>query len=64
MFRTVGKVSLVIGAMAETLVALYENDHRPRAVCPSASSVSGPPSPSVGLTRDVAQRISANTSLL
>uniref|UniRef100_A0A8C9RYW9 F-actin monooxygenase n=1 Tax=Scleropages formosus TaxID=113540 RepID=A0A8C9RYW9_SCLFO len=29
--RTVGKVSLVIGAMAETLVALYENDHRPRA---------------------------------
>uniref|UniRef100_A0A8C9RYV3 F-actin monooxygenase n=1 Tax=Scleropages formosus TaxID=113540 RepID=A0A8C9RYV3_SCLFO len=36
--RTVGKVSLVIGAMAETLVALYENDHRPRAVCPSASS--------------------------
>ncbi|MFT7816723.1 F-actin-monooxygenase MICAL2-like isoform X2 [Arapaima gigas] len=33
--RTVGKVSLVIGAMAETLATLYENDHRPQAVCPS-----------------------------
>ncbi|XP_022525769.2 F-actin-monooxygenase mical2b isoform X11 [Astyanax mexicanus] len=27
--RTVGKVSLVVGARAETLLTLYENDHRP-----------------------------------
>ncbi|XP_072574366.1 F-actin-monooxygenase mical2b isoform X7 [Paramormyrops kingsleyae] len=30
--RTVGKVSLVIGAMAETLATLYETDHRPHAM--------------------------------
>ncbi|XP_033913635.3 F-actin-monooxygenase mical2b-like isoform X1 [Acipenser ruthenus] len=29
--RTVGKVSSVIGSMAEVLVTLYENDHRPKA---------------------------------
>ncbi|KAI4891419.1 hypothetical protein NFI96_026956 [Prochilodus magdalenae] len=29
--RTVGKVSLVVGARAETLLTLYENDHRPKA---------------------------------
>ncbi|RXM36392.1 Protein-methionine sulfoxide oxidase MICAL2 [Acipenser ruthenus] len=28
--RTVGKVSSVIGSMAEVLVTLYENDHRPK----------------------------------
>ncbi|XP_063045342.1 F-actin-monooxygenase mical2b isoform X2 [Engraulis encrasicolus] len=28
--RTVGKVSLVVGARAETIVSLYENDHRPK----------------------------------
>uniref|UniRef100_W5M950 F-actin monooxygenase n=1 Tax=Lepisosteus oculatus TaxID=7918 RepID=W5M950_LEPOC len=32
---TVGKVSSVIGAMAEVLVTLYENDHRPKACCTS-----------------------------
>ncbi|XP_048886342.1 F-actin-monooxygenase mical2b isoform X3 [Brienomyrus brachyistius] len=30
--RTVGKVSLVIGAMAETLATLYETDHRPQTM--------------------------------
>ncbi|XP_067315042.1 F-actin-monooxygenase mical2b isoform X2 [Pseudorasbora parva] len=29
--RTVGKVSLVVGARADALVNLYENDHRPQA---------------------------------
>ncbi|KAL2088534.1 hypothetical protein ACEWY4_015433 [Coilia grayii] len=29
--RTVGKVSLVVGARAETIASLYENDHRPKA---------------------------------
>ncbi|KAK9972596.1 hypothetical protein ABG768_025889 [Culter alburnus] len=37
--RTVGKVSLVVGARADTLVSLYENDHRP-----DASSSGTPPS--------------------
>ncbi|XP_051755736.1 F-actin-monooxygenase mical2b isoform X5 [Ctenopharyngodon idella] len=37
--RTVGKVSLVVGARADTLVSLYENDHRPEA-----SSSGTPPS--------------------
>ncbi|XP_036391464.1 F-actin-monooxygenase MICAL2-like [Megalops cyprinoides] len=37
--RTVGKVSLVIGTMAETIVTLYENDHRPKAAFSPASSV-------------------------
>ncbi|XP_066556533.1 F-actin-monooxygenase MICAL2 isoform X2 [Amia ocellicauda] len=32
---TVGKVSSVIGAMAEVLVTLYENDHRPKPCCAS-----------------------------
>ncbi|KAJ8412867.1 hypothetical protein AAFF_G00104490 [Aldrovandia affinis] len=36
--RTVGRVSSVIGAVAETLASLYENDHRPKAAC-------SPPSP-------------------
>ncbi|XP_036442204.1 F-actin-monooxygenase MICAL2 isoform X9 [Colossoma macropomum] len=31
--RTVGKVSLVVGARAETLLTLYENDHRPKSAC-------------------------------
>ncbi|XP_062327159.1 F-actin-monooxygenase mical2b isoform X6 [Osmerus eperlanus] len=35
--RTVGKVSLAIGARAEALVSLYDNDHRPKA------SLSSPP---------------------
>uniref|UniRef100_UPI00398EEC9A F-actin-monooxygenase mical2b isoform X2 n=1 Tax=Pristiophorus japonicus TaxID=55135 RepID=UPI00398EEC9A len=30
--KTVGKVSTVIGAMAEILVTLYQTDHRPKAV--------------------------------
>ncbi|KAL6468949.1 hypothetical protein MHYP_G00224730 [Metynnis hypsauchen] len=37
--RTVGKVSLVVGARAETLLTLYENDHRPKSAC-SGSPVS------------------------
>ncbi|KAG9338128.1 hypothetical protein JZ751_027099, partial [Albula glossodonta] len=44
--RTVGKVSLVIGAMAETLVTLYENDHRPKTSC--LSSALGKPSLETG----------------
>uniref|UniRef100_A0A8C7KJP6 F-actin monooxygenase n=1 Tax=Oncorhynchus kisutch TaxID=8019 RepID=A0A8C7KJP6_ONCKI len=32
--RTVGKVSLAIAARAETLVTLYETDHRPKASSP------------------------------
>ncbi|XP_061078233.1 F-actin-monooxygenase mical2b-like isoform X3 [Conger conger] len=47
--RTVGKVSLVIGAMAETLVTLYENDHRPKAVCSPPSPEK--PSPRTGSLR-------------
>ncbi|KAG7468511.1 hypothetical protein MATL_G00143820 [Megalops atlanticus] len=35
--RTVGKVSSVISAKAETLVTLYENDHRPKAAGSSLS---------------------------
>ncbi|XP_047013918.1 F-actin-monooxygenase MICAL2 isoform X13 [Ictalurus punctatus] len=31
--RTVGKVSLVVEARAETLLNLYENDHRPKDAC-------------------------------
>ncbi|XP_064833923.1 F-actin-monooxygenase MICAL2 isoform X3 [Oncorhynchus masou masou] len=38
--RTVGKVSLAIAARAETLVTLYETDHRPKA-----SSPCSPPAP-------------------
>ncbi|XP_056318313.1 F-actin-monooxygenase mical2b isoform X2 [Danio aesculapii] len=37
--RTVGKVSLVVGARADALVTLYENDHRPQT-----SSSGTPPS--------------------
>ncbi|XP_037401269.1 F-actin-monooxygenase MICAL2 isoform X11 [Pygocentrus nattereri] len=37
--RTVGKVSLVLGARAETLLTLYENDRRPKSAC-SGSLVS------------------------
>ncbi|KAG5839835.1 hypothetical protein ANANG_G00209260 [Anguilla anguilla] len=47
--RTVGKVSLVIGAMAETLVTLYENDHRPKAACSPTSPEK--PSPRTGSLR-------------
>ncbi|MGH0157811.1 UNVERIFIED_CONTAM: hypothetical protein FKN15_052718 [Acipenser sinensis] len=40
--RTVGKVSSVIGSMAEVLVTLYENDHRPkpRSTSPVPASTS------------------------
>ncbi|XP_051505140.1 F-actin-monooxygenase mical2b-like isoform X8 [Myxocyprinus asiaticus] len=34
--RTVGKVSLVVGARADTLVNLYENDHRPKTNTPDS----------------------------
>ncbi|KAM9461359.1 F-actin-monooxygenase MICAL2 isoform 2-T2 [Clarias gariepinus] len=33
---TVGKVSLVVEARAETLLTLYENDHRPKHTSPSS----------------------------
>ncbi|XP_076143145.1 F-actin-monooxygenase mical2b isoform X3 [Alosa pseudoharengus] len=35
--RTVGKVSLVVGARAETIASLYESDHRPKANSPPTS---------------------------
>ncbi|XP_051997511.1 F-actin-monooxygenase MICAL2 isoform X7 [Xyrauchen texanus] len=34
--RTVGKVSLVVGARADTLVNLYANDHRPKTNTPDS----------------------------
>ncbi|KAI5101323.1 F-actin-methionine sulfoxide oxidase MICAL2 isoform X4 [Silurus meridionalis] len=36
--RTVGKVSLVVEARAETLINLYENDHRPKGTCLTSPS--------------------------
>ncbi|XP_041073996.1 F-actin-monooxygenase MICAL2-like isoform X11 [Polyodon spathula] len=38
---TVGKVSSVIGSMAEVLVTLYENDHRPKSHSSSPTNTSG-----------------------
>ncbi|KAI1889803.1 hypothetical protein AGOR_G00166690 [Albula goreensis] len=35
--KTVGKVSSLIGAMAETVAYLYENDHKPKVDCSSPS---------------------------
>nr|XP_046202018.1 F-actin-monooxygenase MICAL2 isoform X12 [Oncorhynchus gorbuscha] len=43
--RTVGKVSLAIAARAETLVTLYETDHRPKASSPCSPPASAPLSP-------------------
>ncbi|XP_029577429.1 F-actin-monooxygenase MICAL2 isoform X8 [Salmo trutta] len=43
--RTVGKVSLAIAARAETLVTLYETDHRPKASSPCSPPASPPLSP-------------------
>uniref|UniRef100_A0A8C7UZ21 F-actin monooxygenase n=1 Tax=Oncorhynchus mykiss TaxID=8022 RepID=A0A8C7UZ21_ONCMY len=40
--RTVGKVSLAIAARAETLVTLYETDHRPKASSPCSPPASFP----------------------
>ncbi|KAM9545264.1 F-actin-monooxygenase mical2b isoform 11-T12 [Salvelinus alpinus] len=49
--RTVGKVSLAIAARAETLVTLYETDHRPKASSPCSPPASAPLSP-VSLRRE------------
>uniref|UniRef100_A0A4W5JZ71 F-actin monooxygenase n=1 Tax=Hucho hucho TaxID=62062 RepID=A0A4W5JZ71_9TELE len=43
--RTVGKVSLAIAARTETLVTLYETDHRPKASSPCSPPASVPLSP-------------------